>query len=112
MVVCPASDGRIQTIDDVGSRDVALLEVRGAMGTLAVAADDVEGFVAVVARVARAQGARASVVAFGRTGGRGCARTVSWRAVSRGSCPSSRGRGDVLPIRQPTARTFLWDDLI
>jgi hypothetical protein len=57
-----ATNGRIQTIDEVGAGLVSLLKVRSTVGALTVAADDVEWFVAVVARVASTQRAGASVV--------------------------------------------------
>jgi hypothetical protein len=62
MVIGSAANGRIQTVNDVGSGQVSLLKVRSTVGALTVAADDVEWFVAIVARVARTQGAGASVV--------------------------------------------------
>jgi hypothetical protein len=93
VVVGSAANGRIQTIDEVGAGLVSLLEVWSTVGTLAVAADDVKRFVAVVARVASTQGAGASVVCL--VGARwGVGRCLIWRrGLPDRPCPASWGDG-------------------
>jgi hypothetical protein len=95
VVVGSAANGRIQTIDDVRAGLVSLLEVRSAMGTLAVAADDVERLVAVVARIARAQGAGASVVGLVVARWRGLRKR---RRLSESPCPASWGGVQLIPV--------------